>query len=164
MKTILAFIVGLLLLGAGGPASAQQFCNVNGATISSCPYATTACCTTACCVSGYVTMASTACCSSDDSYAATVAKWAVGLQLRGWLGKKGEELTRADVRDRRTKLDALREWAKKEVENRVFAAAYLRWAGSMQETLDAASVRLDRDEIASALLLHGLPVVPENAR
>lgn len=113
------------------------------------------------------TTSTTYCCIltiSDDSYAARVAQWAVELQLRGWLGKNPADLTRGDVADRRAKLKILCDWVVKDVQNKVFANAYLSWANEMQRKLDDVGTRLDRDEIAGVLLLHGLPTLPDAAK
>jgi autotransporter translocation and assembly factor TamB len=92
-----------------------------------------------------------------------VASWAVSLQLRGWLSKDEDKLTREDVKDRQEKLKVLCDWIKT-VENHVYAQAYTQWAQSMAIKLNSASNRLDHNEIASALLLHGLPALPDGAK
>lgn len=148
MKKFVVF-VGVALLASIGIARAQYY---------------TAC--GAGCVGTLTMSPGVSCCvtSSDDTYAASVAKWAVELQLRNWLPKKQEDLTRSDIKIAREKLDVLCKWAKEKVENKVFSQAYLNWASSMKNTLDSASTKLDHDEIATALLLHGLPSLPDGAK
>lgn len=118
---------------------------------------------TACCTTGATTGTCCYVTSSGDT-ASTVAKWAVELQLRNWLGKKPEDLTRADIKTDRIKLDALCKWAKDDVENKVFSQAYLNWAEGIKSALNEQQTKLDHDEIASALLLHGLPSLPDAAK
>jgi len=101
---------------------------------------------------------------NEDTYVTKVVGWAVALQLRNWLSKKPDELSREEVKAASAKLEVLKKWAKEDVQNKVFAVAYLQWVSEMSRQLDNASSRLDRDEVASTLLLHGLPALPEGAR
>jgi len=144
------FLLAAFVLAFMPSAHAQYVSGCDGRGVIPC-YATT---------SGVVYSVS----GQGDDYTYRVAEWAVELQLRNWLGKKPQDLTRADIKKARERLEVLCKWAKETVENKVFSQAYLTWAGNMKSTLDTASTKLDHDEIASALLLHGLPALPDGAK
>ena len=150
MRVISAVI--LIGLALSNCAKAQSV-SVNSSQVVSCCYATI----------GQIAYSGSNTAGSED-YAARVASWAVDLQLRNWLGKKPDDLSRDELKTAQAKLDVLCKWAKEKVDNKVFAYAYLQWASGMESTLSRVSNKLDHDEIAQTLLLHGLPTIPDEAR